>query len=428
LAFWLLRYKLQLYARAEERNAGVWNDQEPAYMGGYAPRPLDFAQAAPNLTAASSPPQALAQSRSEIPTLSAVLEKWLDERKPPDKTERDWRAAVRRFTELHGDLPVGAIEKQHVRAFKDALVKLPKNLKHNLRAKTLPEIIKATGDRPGDRLQAGGVNKYLDALGCLLTWASHQGYRDGNPVTGLKMRRPAAAGTDRQPFDLDDLKRIFDSPLYRGCKSARSRGSKGEHVFRDAKFWLPLLGLYTGARVEELAQLLVADIREQGEITHLSINVGDPATEKTLKNRSSQRDVPVHPELIRCGFLEYLQQRRQQGGDRLFPDLVRGSDSKWSSAFSKWMGRYLRETVEITDTRKVFHSFRHTFKDACRRARLSEEVHDALTGHTNGSVSRTYGAGMSSMLELLNEELSRVSSEGLNLSHLYGSQTVRKTL
>ena len=47
----------------------------------------------------------------------------------------------------------------------------------------------------------GGVNKNLDSLGCLLTWASNQGYRDGNPVAGLKMRRPASAGTDRQPLD-----------------------------------------------------------------------------------------------------------------------------------------------------------------------------------------------------------------------------------
>ena len=88
----------------------------------------------------------------------------------------------------------------------------------------------------------------------------------------------------------------------------------------------------------------------------------------SLKNRSSQRDVPLHPELIRCGFLEYVENRRKKPGDRLFPELDRGSDGKWSSAYSKWMGRYLRETIGITDSRKVFHSFRHTFKDACRRA------------------------------------------------------------
>lgn len=176
-------------------------------------------------------------------------------------------------------------------------------------------------------------------------------------------------GFGRQPFDLGDLKRIFESPLYRGCKSARSRGKPGPHVLRDAKFWLPLLAVYTGARVEELTQLLLTDVHQQGEVAYLTINVGDPATEKTFKNRSSQPDVSLHPELIRCGFLEYLQERRQQDGDRLFPDLERGSDGKWSSAFSKWIGRYLRKTVKITDTREVFHSFRHTFKDACRRAR-----------------------------------------------------------
>ena len=47
-----------------------------------------------------------------------------------------------------------------------------------------------------------------------------------------------------------------------------------------------------------------------------------------------------------------------------------------------------------TRVRIPFHSFRHAFKDACRRAKLSEEVHDALTGHTNGGVGRTYGLGV----------------------------------
>ena len=41
----------------------------------------------------------------------------------------------------------------------------------------------------------------------------------------------------------------------------------------------------------------------------------------------------------------------------------------------------------------MFHSFRHTFKRMCRDAKIGEELHDALTGHSGGGVGRGYGAG-----------------------------------
>jgi len=67
----------------------------------------------------------------------------------------------------------------------------------------------------------------------------------------------------------------------------------------------------------------------------------------------------------------------------------------------------------------VFHSFRHSFKDACRDSGLYEEMHDALTGHAapsgkNGNVGRDYGTGFS--LHALNEAVKRIEYRGLDLS------------
>jgi integrase len=44
------------------------------------------------------------------------------------------------------------------------------------------------------------------------------------------------------------------------------------------------------------------------------------------------------------------------------------------------------------DTTRVFHSFRHSFKDGLRAAAVGEDLNDALTGHSNASVGRSYGA------------------------------------
>ncbi len=77
-------------------------------------------------------------------------------------------------------------------------------------------------------------------------------------------------------------------------------------------------------------------------------------------------------------------------GGRLFPDLRQDQFGKWTGNFSKWWGRWARG-LGIKDHRKVFHSFRHTFKAACRRAGIQEETHDLLTGHQGASVGRSYG-------------------------------------
>lgn len=84
---------------------------------------------------------------------------------------------------------------------------------------------------------------------------------------------------------------------------------------------------------------------------------------------------------------------REQRGDRVFPELKKDSHGTLTRMWSKRFRHYAR-SVGLTDPRKTFHSLRHTFKGACRRAGLNEEIHDALTGHTNGSVGRSYGLGV----------------------------------
>ena len=143
-----------------------------------------------------------------------------------------------------------------------------------------------------------------------------------------------------------------------------------------------------------------------------------------MKNLSSRRKLPLHPELIRCGLLGYVEDRRRAGGERLFPELRPSVSGQVTGNWSKWWGRYT-DGLGIIDPRKVFHSFRHAFKDACRSARIEEELHDALTGHTSASVGRGYGNGVP--LEVLAEEITKVSYKGLDLSHLHAATEVRRT-
>jgi hypothetical protein len=348
--------------------------------------------------------------------LLSMFNRWLDERKPRTKTVLDFTTAIRRFTELKGNLPIHEITKSHVRAYKDALQRLPRAYSGAMRHATLPQLLAHLDACPapeGTTLTPGSINKAVGVIQTVLRWVQRQGYLDdypqwSNPAADMKMHNPADEEENRLPYDADDLRAIFNSRVFRDGDRPLAGGG-------EAAIWLPLIALFSGAREEEIGQALVADVKEEEDIVYLDINTLDVGAGKRVKNKSSRRRLPIHPELIRCGLRAYVEERRRAGGERLFPDLRPSVSGQVTGNWSKWWGRYT-DSLGISDPRKVFHSFRHGFKSACRAARIEEELHDALTGHTTASVGRRYG---DVPLRVLAEEVAKVTYRGLDLSHLH---------
>jgi integrase len=113
---------------------------------------------------------------------------------------------------------------------------------------------------------------------------------------------------------------------------------------------------------------------------------------RRLKTASSARVVPMHPELVRVGFVRFVDDAKRERGKnaRLFPLLTPGPKGGFGEAWSKWFGRYTT-SLGISKS-SVFHSFRHGFKDGLRAAAVGEDVNDALTGHAMfGTTGRKYG-------------------------------------
>jgi integrase len=148
-----------------------------------------------------------------------------------------------------------------------------------------------------------------------------------------------------------------------------------------------------------------------GGVRYLSIS--DLGEGKSVKTASSRRPVPIHPELVRLGFLSYVDGRRVAGDERVFPLLRQNSYGRWTQNWSKWWRTYARGTVGITDPRKVFHSFRHTFIRACRECGIEEEQRIAITGHAGGTVGRSYGGAYP--LPALAGAMKRLRYAGLDL-------------
>jgi integrase len=135
-------------------------------------------------------------------------------------------------------------------------------------------------------------------------------------------------------------------------------------------------------RREEICQLSPRDVRKEQDVWFFDIHERE---DNSVKTDTSTRWVPIHKEVLEAGFLDYVKARANN--ERLF-DVSPNQRGFLGDAVGKRFSRRL-DRLKIEGS---FHSLRHTFKTACRRALISEDIHDRLTGHSNGSVGRTYGS------------------------------------
>lgn len=190
-----------------------------------------------------------------------------------------------------------------------------------------------------------------------------------NPWEGIEIEFKTTH--KRRPWTGEELQTLFTQPLHMACALPKDSKAGG-----FAAYWIPLLGLYTGARVGELAQLLVADVTSIGGIPTLSIT--DEGQGQTVKTAAGIRKVPIHSQLIRLGFLDYVENLRAAGAVRLWTGL-QFRDNKPGGYFSQWFGTYRRSLGlgPLPD----FHCFRHTVRSQLAEAEVSEQEVDCLVGH-----------------------------------------------
>jgi integrase len=365
-------------------------------------------------------PEVLAESGVIGGTLRDAFAGWDKERERPADTVHEYKRAVEMFIQLHGDLPVAAIKKSHARLYREALQEVPQRRSGELRKATLPELSAFGRKHPeAPKVSPGTINKQLGAVQAVAVWGSANGVipEDTAWADPFAKMRVQGEQSERTSFENPDLKLLFAAPVFTEHKYPE--GGRG-----PAAFWLPLLSLFNGARQTELASLTVADVQQEPETSSPLLYITTQASRgKKLKTKASRRVVPIHIQLVRLGFLKFVDAVRKRDGEKAFlfplvaPDKGRGG----VKAYSKWFGRYLR-VQGVSDTAKVFHSFRHGFKDALRQGGVNQEIHDALTGHSQGStVSGGYGA--KEMLarfgvKVLRAAVAKVAYRGLDLSRV----------
>jgi integrase len=324
------------------------------------------------------------------------------------------------------DTPLRSIDRQGCRRLLDLLRWLPTNATKRfptLSVVQASEMAKAKNLR--STLGCAAINSYLKCLSALLNFAINEGYIDRNPAKGLRVVDPIPRRDRRLPFSKDQLRAIFNAPLYRGCvDDAYGYAMSGDTQPRRARFWVPLIALFSGMRLNEICQLDLTDIRRVDGVdcflvTSRSLGSGG---DKKVKTGTSERYVPIHPHLVEIGFLSFVDERRHAGALKLFADLTLSGTGYYSDAFSKWFRRFLVKS-HATAPRTCFHSFRHCFRDALREARIDHDVALALGGWSLGSgkenveVAEAYGSGFQA--RTLHDAITRVTYPDLALDHLF---------
>jgi integrase len=190
------------------------------------------------------------------------------------------------------------------------------------------------------------VNKQLTAVQAIANWAHDNGMIPDDVQWADPFRRMRLGEDDAVRggalFEPSDLQVIFRTPVF--TEGARPQGGKGE-----AAFWLPLVALFTGARLNELSSLKASDVAHNDIVGAQCIFIKtEKRSGKRLKTEQSERFVPLHPQLIAAGFLEYVSEQIAERGATawLFPKVAPGTTGK--SAFSKWFGRYIGHMGSLT--------------------------------------------------------------------------------
>lgn len=220
----------------------------------------------------------------------------------------------------------------------------------------------------------------------------------------------------RTIFTNEDLRMLFISPQYLNNK----------HRF-SWQFWAPLIGLLSGARLEEIIQMYVEDIKNIGGVWCFDIN-GEG--EKSVKTVASNRLIPIHPLLLNIGLLNRVEMLKNDGHVELFPTIQRNPKTGVKSDnVSKWFTRYRRKCgvadKDILGINRVFHSFRHTVVTYFRSHGVEERYVQAVIGHeSEKTVTDMYDSNEITMRTLLDKAINILEFDCLRVEELKRNRVI----
>lgn len=246
--------------------------------------------------------------------------------------------------------------------------------------------------KPGNRT----IADRLVCLGTIINWGKGQKVHrdamkaaaklDGVVEAPSYVEKPA----DTTSYTMEEARKLL--------AATRALAASGQTVHnRDSKRWLPWICVYGGLRISEAEHLRKEDFFEVEGSWFFRITT---AGRRSLKTRSSERVIPVHPAVLEEGFLDWLKAAPE---GQLF-----------GSSASSYMGRWVRSDAVGIKRKGISpnHGLRHLLKALAQRYQVGDEAREYILGHASVDVHRKYGS-TDVMLPGLAAEMGKIAPLGV---------------
>ena len=375
------KWKLGLWESGEDKKLNL-----SPVIENYAPEPIE-----PYIVQ----PKSIEQKYNKIqsspsPLFSKVIQEFYERmkiNKRRTKTIGASKDAFNQLIEIIGDKPIGDYTNADARDYRSTLSKLPKNRNKMVeyRDKTLNEILsmdvpmKDRISQQTEKLINSKISGFFNY--CLDEYPDFVGK---NVFRKHYLQSSSVKLKDKkESFTDEDLHLIFNPKTYLSAIFENPL-SKIKYPY----FFIPILSVFTGCRLEELCMMRVKDIvKINGVWVYHIREEGEYGDEETIvKNPYSERDIPLHPVLTdTLGFIKYVKMIEKIGHNRVFHELTKIGSGRFQQNVGKFFNdRYLKKIGLKDGVRKVsFHSFRHSVETHLTNQNVNPRFIDYLQGHSS---------------------------------------------
>ena len=356
------------------------------------------------------------------------------------------RQNINDFIEVMGDVNVSNLTKGEVSEFITIQSKLPSNRKKSpkYRDLTIPQLLELKGI---ETQSIQNINKRLSKLGVFANWCVRQGFLNESPFKDMQLSIKKKKSLGREPFTIKELRKILAKETFlkwtinfhhKHNPSHNETGwfAKGEENWGTDKtsskrirtlpakpsgaknqlpyYWIFPLGIFSGMRTNEMCQLRCSDVRKVKSIWMIHV---EDSEETNVKSDAGLRKVPVHPQLIKLRFIEYIAKQKRKKKERIFWELTKSRDGYIKQISRHYNERVLPSLGIWKKNQKVLYCTRHTFINKLYSEKVDENVIKTLVGHEKEFTMKHYGGEPFSPERLL-EEISKVSYSGVKWDRL----------
>ncbi|VGO14110.1 hypothetical protein PDESU_02667 [Pontiella desulfatans] len=333
-------------------------------------------------------------TKDQGPAIADVLAECLRLKKRSVKNEDAIKGEVNSFLEWHGldgaTTPIKSIKVEMVIDYRDnCLCRLLLNANKLSDTKDLGvrEQVAYAVKNESKRLSITTVNNRLTRLGVVFGFAKKKHYVPFAVSEDMHLEnRAKKAKLSGRAFDgytagqMNKLMTYLDD----------NRDKHKAHY--EWRYWIPLLVAYTGCRANELAQLIPADVKKEGDIWYLEIG-DDEASNQRIKTESSVRRVPLCQKILDQGFIAYVEGIRKltdkkNPNGRLWPSLTFCEKNGWIRKPSVYFNQTVKVEIGAVDNHRGLHGIRSNVSRALQSTGVRQRVIDELAGHENKEASR----------------------------------------